>query len=147
MKRKNEEKSRRYRGQMGKAYPLSLRTAALRDYLSGMSRKDVAIKYSLPDASVLSQWKRKFAGTNDLKASYAMIKRRNKVQLQTDSESSLSARIKELERALANSQRMLSEKDEELKRERLRNRLNETIIDLAEEQYSIEIRKNFGTKQ
>ena len=45
------------RGQMGKAGPVFLRTAVLRDYLSGMSRSDVALKYSLPDCSILSHWK------------------------------------------------------------------------------------------
>ena len=40
------------RGQMGKAYPVFLRTAVLRDYLSGMSRSDVALKYPVPTIAI-----------------------------------------------------------------------------------------------
>ena len=37
--------------------------------------------------------------------------------------------------------------EEQLRREKLRNRLNEKIIDIAEERWHIEIRKKAGTKQ
>lgn len=134
------------RGQMGKAYPVCLRTAALRDYLSGMSRSEVARKYSLPDASVISQWKRKFAGTEVFKASSIMIKRRNTRLLQTDMESAQSNRIRELERALSQSQKALAAKDKQLAEANLHFRLSETMIDLAEEHFGVEIRKNFGSK-
>lgn len=112
MKSIKQEKFPHKRGQMGKAYPLSVRTAALRDYLSGMSRNAVALKYSLPDASLSSYWKRKFATSEDLKASTKMVKRRNKRLLLTDMESAQSARIKELEHALYSCQKSLSEKDQ-----------------------------------
>ena len=36
---------------------------------------------------------------------------------------------------------------EQLRIEKLRNRLNEKIIDIAEERWHIEIRKKAGTKQ
>ena len=134
------------RGQMGRAYPVCLRTAVLRDYLSGMSRSEVARKYSLPDASIISHWKRKFACTEDLKASTIMVKRRNKRLLQTDMESAQSNRIRELERALSKTQKALTDKDKQLAEANLHFRLSETMIDLAEEKFGIEIRKNFGSK-
>ena len=37
--------------------------------------------------------------------------------------------------------------EEQLRIEKLRNRLNEKIIDIAEERWHIEIRKKAGTKQ
>ncbi|MBQ0086181.1 MAG: DUF5320 domain-containing protein [Bacteroidales bacterium] len=37
--------------------------------------------------------------------------------------------------------------EEQLRVEKLRNRLNEKIIDIAEERWHIEIRKKAGTKQ
>lgn len=146
MKSKSLTTPPRRRGQMGKAYPVALRTAALRDYLSGMSRSDVALKYSLPDVSVLSRWKRNFASSEDIKVSTRMVKRRNKRLLQTDNESVQSKRIQELERALSQCQKALSEKDEQLKKANLHVLVSETMIDLAEEEFSISIRKNFGSK-
>lgn len=146
MKSIKQEKFPHKSGQMGKAYPLSVRTAALRDYLSGMFRNAVALKYSLPDASLLSYWKRKFATSEDLKASTKMVKRRNKRLLLTDMESAQSARIKELERALYSCQKSLSEKDQELKKTTLALLIKDTMIDLAEEEFGVDIRKNFGSK-
>ncbi len=147
MKAIKQEKSKQRRGQMGKAYPVSLRTSALRDYLSGMPRHMVALKYSLPDASILSYWKRKFADSEEFKVSTKMVKRRNKRLLLTDMESAQSARIKELERALSACQRSLAEKDKELQKTALNLQIKDTMIDLAEEKFNIDIRKNFGSKQ
>ena len=147
MKSKSLTTPPRRRGQMGKAYPVALRTAALRDYLSGMSRSDVALKYSLPDVSVLS-------GSHDIggtdrragQGKHYTIVIRNKRLLQTDNESVQSKRIQELERALSQCQKALSEKDEQLKKANLHVLVSETMIDLAEEEFSISIRKNFGSK-
>lgn len=41
----------------------------------------------------------------------------------------------------------ISDLEEALRIERLRNQLNEKIIDIAEQRWHIEIRKNAGTKQ
>lgn len=146
MKSIKQEKSEQKRGQMGKAYPVCVRTAALRDYLSGMSRNVVALKYSLPDASVLSYWKRKFANSEEINASIKMVHRRNKRLLLTDMESAQSARIQELERALSTCQKSLAEKDKDLKDTTLALQIKDTMIDLAEEEFGIDIRKNFGSK-
>lgn len=146
MKSIKQEKSRHERGQKGKAYPLCLRISALRDYLSGIPRSEVALKYSLPDASILSSWKRKFANSEEIKASTKMVKRRNKRLLLTDMESAQCVRIKELERALSACQKLLADKDKELKDSTLHLLLKDTMIDLAEEEFDIDIRKNFGSK-
>mgnify|MGYP007119851913 CR=1 FL=1 len=118
------------RGQMGKAYPVFLRTAVLRDYLSGMSRSDVALKYSLPDCSILSHWKHNLTNVEDIKTSTSMVKRRNKPLLRTDSE----------------CQKVLSEKADLLKKANLHVLVSGTMIELTEEESSISIRKNFGSK-
>lgn len=76
-----------------------------------------------------------------------MVKRRNKRLLLTDMESAQSARIKELERALSACQRSLAEKDKELQKTALNLQIKDTMIDLAEEKFNIDIRKNFGSKQ
>lgn len=41
----------------------------------------------------------------------------------------------------------IADLEEQLRREKLRNRLNEKIIDIAEQRWHIEIRKKAGTKQ
>lgn len=127
---------------MGKAYPVFLRTAVLRDYLSGMSRSDVALKYSLPDCSILSHWKHNLTNVEDIKTSTSMVKRRNKPLLRTDS----SKRNQELERALSQCQKVLSEKADLLKKANLHVLVSGTMIELTEEESSISIRKNFGSK-
>ncbi len=134
-------------GQMGRAYSVSLRTSALRDYLNGMRRIDVARKYSLPDASILSLWKRKFAPQEEFKRSFVMVKRRTKRKLQTDMESAQLERIKNLESSLLRVQKALFQKDKDLEDLRIHLRLSETLIDLADEEYNLDIRKNFGSKQ
>lgn len=129
-----------------KTYPLAVRMAAVRDYLSGMSRLEVARKYSIADMTNISRWKRKFAGVIEFKTSHTMVKRRTSRSLQTESESELSNRIKELERSLSLCQKALASKEKELERANLHIQINETLIDLAEENFGLDIRKNFGTK-
>lgn len=129
-----------------KTYSLAVRMAAVRDYLSGMSRLEVARKYSIADMTNISRWKRKFAGVIEFKTSHAMVKRRTTRSLKTESESELSQRIKELERSLSLCQKTLASKEKELERANLHIQVNETLIDLAEENFGLDIRKNFGTK-
>lgn len=141
-----KEKSLPRRGHMGKAYPVSVRMSALRDYLGGMSRCEVARKYSITDASVISQWKRKFASPELINASTQMSKRRNKRLLVTDTESGLANRIKELERALSLANAELRSRDAALKQAELRADIAQTTLDIAEQEFNIDIRKKFGTR-
>lgn len=141
-----KEKSLPRRGQQGKAYPESVRMAALRDYLGGMSRSSVALKYSITDGSVISRWKRKFASAELLNSSTKMSRRRNKRLLVTDMESDQAHRIKELERALSIANAELRKRDAALKQAELRADIAETTIDIAEEEFNIDIRKKFGTR-
>ena len=62
-------------------------------------------------------------------------------------ESDLSKRIKELERALKQKELELKDKEKELKHEQAHRRAMEILIELANEHYNIDIRKNSGTKQ
>lgn len=141
-----KEKSLPRRGHIGKAYPVCVRMSALRDYLGGMSRSAVARKYSITDASVISHWKRKFATPELINASTQMTKRRNKRLLVTDMESGQANRIKELERALSLANSELGKRDAALKQAELRADIAETTIDIAEEEFNIDIRKKFGTR-
>lgn len=75
-----------------------------------------------------------------------MVKRRTSHNLQTESESELSLRINELERSLSLCQKTLVSKEKELEKTSLHIQINETLIDLAEETFGWDIRKNFDTK-
>ena len=75
-----------------------------------------------------------------------MVKRRNKPLLRTDSESVQSKRNQEMERALSQCQKVLSEKADLLKKANLHVLVSGTMIELTEEESSISIRKNFGSK-
>lgn len=132
--------------QQGRAYPISVREAALRDYLSGMSRSAVCEKYSIADLTILSHWKRKFATPETVKSSVKMVKRRNKRLLMTDLESEAANRIKELERALSKAESELKKCTKELKSTQLKLRISEVTIDVAEEQFNLPIRKKFGSR-
>jgi transposase-like protein len=133
-------------GHRGRAYPLVIRQAALRDYLGGMSACAVSLKYGLTDASVLSVWKRKFADAAHLGAAVTMVKRRNKRLLATDMESAQALRIKELERALETTQAALRTSEAALEDARLQAHISDTFIEIAEQEYGIAIRKKVGSK-
>lgn len=130
----------------GRAYPAAVREAALRDYMSGMSRTAVSKKYSIANSTVLSHWKRKFATTQTVKSSVKLAKRRNKRLLMTDLESESTDRIKELERALSKAESELKKRESELKTTQLKLRIAEVTIDLAEENFNLPIRKKFGSR-
>lgn len=132
--------------QPGRAYPASVREAALRDYMSGMSRSAVSKKYSIADSTVLSHWKRKFVTTETVKSSVKMVKRRNKRLLMTDLESESADRIKELERALSKAESELKKREKDLKTMKLKLLIAETTIDIAEENFNLAIRKKFGSR-
>lgn len=124
-----------------------VRRVAVRDYLSGLSRSEVCLKYGIKDPSSLSHWKRKYASSELVTSSTVMVKRRHHRLLVTDNESEQAQRIKELERALSLRDHELLNKAEELKKAEISRQLSETLVSLAEEYFNIDIRKNFGAKQ
>ena len=122
----------------GEPYPLEIRLAAIGEYRLGVSRKEIAFKYSISDPTVISHWIRKFEAKRQSSVSIKPLKLKKRSIKMTENESDLSKRIKELERAL---------KQKELKHEQAHRRAMEILIELANEHYNIDIRKNSGTKQ
>ena len=86
--------------QKGEAYPLEIRLAAIGEYRLRVSRKEIALKYSITDPTVISHWIRKFEVTKQSSGSVKPLKVRKRRIKMTENESELSKRIKELERAL-----------------------------------------------
>ena len=124
----------------GEPYPLEIRLAAIGEYRLGVSRKEIAFKYSISDPTVISHWIRKFEAKRQSSVSIKPLKLKKRSIKMTENESDLSKRIKELERAL-------KQKEKELKHEQAHRRAMEILIELANEHYNIDIRKNSGTKQ
>lgn len=121
-------------------YSESFKLKVLKDYLeSGLSRKAVSLKYKLKDASIISHWVRKFGIDKSCikKEETTSVPHR---ELKSERELELEFRVKELEKRL-------SEKEREVSIEKLRTRALDTLIEVAEEQLHIQIRKKAGTKQ
>ena len=131
----------------GEPYPLEIRLAAIGEYRSGVSRKEIAFKYSIRDPTVISHWIRNFEAKKQSSVSIKPLKLKKRSIKMTENESELSKRIKELERVLKQKESELKEKEKELKHEQTHRRAMEILIELADEHYNIDIRKNSGTKQ
>ena len=113
----------------GEPYPLEIRLAAIGEYRLGVSRKEIAFKYSISDPTVISHWIRKFEAKRQSSVSIKPLKLKKRSIKMTENESDLSKRSKEL------------------KHEQAHRRAMEILIELANEHYNIDIRKNSGTKQ
>ena len=131
----------------GVPYPLEVRLAAISEYRLGVSRKEIAFKYSIADPTVISHWIRKFEANKQSSGSIKPLKLRKRRIKMTENESELSKRIKELEYVLKQKEGELKEKDKELKHEQTHRRAMEILIELADAHYNIDILKNSGTKQ
>lgn len=131
----------------GDAYPVEIRLAAIGEYRLGVSRKEIALKYSITDPTVISHWIRKFEADKQSLVSVKPLKQKKRRIAMTENESDLLKRIKELEGVLKQKETELKEKDKELKHEQMHRRAMEILIELADTHYNIDIRKNSGTKQ
>lgn len=131
----------------GAPYPLEVRLAAICESRLGVSRKEIAFKYSIADPTVISHWIRKFEANKQSSASVKPLRLKKRRIKMTENESELSKQIKELEHVVKQRDAELKEKDKELKHEQSHRRAMELLIELADAHYDIDIRKNSGTKQ
>jgi transposase-like protein len=136
---------------LGKSYPLEVRLAAVRDYLSGKgSRVEIAARYHIGYARTIDTWVRKF-GPKELSlgqnitvmghpSSGCKKRRLNRDTVPGERELALSREVDLLRAQLQESEK--SKKHLQIKVNAL-----ETLIDIAESSYDIPIRKNSGAKQ
>jgi transposase len=125
------------KNQKHKKYDDEFRLMVLRDYYEhGMSQNAVVHKYGLSCNSLIMQWKEMFPIDSKL-LSLSDIAIENYMNQDPHrpltKEEAQSKRINELEKALA--------------MEKLRSRAYEIMIDLAEKQEGIQIRKKSGAKR
>ena len=121
-----------------KSYSKSFKLKVLRDYVeSGKSRQEISLKYSI-DPTLISHWVRIFGVERTHFADHIKL---------VPMRASKTARELAMEQRIRDLERILKKKDEELAFEKLRCRAMDTLIDVAEEQLHIQIRKKAGTKQ
>lgn len=117
-----------------KVYSDEFKWKIVQEYLnSDLSQEEILEKYSIGGHSCITNWMRKFglkeAKNVTLKTHVSMKHGRKK----TPEELGLEAKVKELEKAL--------------EYEKLRSLALDTMIDIAEKNMKISIRKKPGTKQ
>ena len=115
-----------------KFYSEDFKWNVVKDVLSGKLTKESARKlYSIQSNSAILYWMRKFSGNDDYKK-YHSFGNQNLNMKSPVVPKSESKRIQELEKQLAEAN--------------LRASLFQTMIEVAEEQLSIDIKKKFGAR-
>ena len=110
------------------------RFQVVQEYLNtGISQKHLQKKYSIGGNNCINNWMRKF-GTSEVTVEQINLQQAmSKEEEKTPRERKLEAKVKELEKAL--------------EQERLRTLALDTMINIAERDLKISIRKKSGTKQ
>jgi len=121
------------KGGPGHKYEASLRRKVCEELLSGtITAKEVSTKYNIPGGSTVIRWLKKY---QEEQAELAKLPSMSTEPVKSET-NDLSANSAEDYRKL----------QEELKLARLKVAALETMIDIAEDQFNIEIRKKSGTK-
>jgi transposase len=115
-------------------YPDDFKLKVVQDYLTtDLSQDEIKTKYGIGGNNCINNWMRKFGMR-------APSEKQLKLQRHMSNESVRTAREKILESKLHDLKK-------ELDYERLRNEALNTLIDVAEKEYKLAIRKKPGTKQ
>lgn len=115
------------------------REVALEYRLGKLSRQELAEKYKISDPSNISHWVRIFEDEiNQIHLS--AMKRIPKGEIKSEREIALEERVKQLEK-------LLDKKDKDLSFSKMEAHAYKTMIDIAEEQLHIQIRKKAGPKR
>lgn len=106
----------------------------VQDYLgTDISREELKKKYGLPGNGYIDRWMLKFGLSKPGEEQISIYKAMSKETAKTDKEKELQLRVDQLEKDLG--------------MERLRTRALDKMIDIAERELNIPIRKKSGTKQ
>ena len=136
-----KEKGLQFKNKRGPhGIPECIRIATVIDVLSGMSRNDVAKKYCV-DPTNISRWKVIFASRKEVKEELAMRKITSK-----KSHSSMSMHPEDQVLELASIKKELLDKEIQIRDIQERLDIANTMIDVAEKLFHIEIKKKLGSK-
>lgn len=140
--------NRFYKPVKGRPYSQEVRELVLAEYYRGISRNKLAMQYNITNPTVISHWIRNFeAGKHPSglpKISYRMPRTKNSL---TDHEASQEAEIRRLKKQLGHKDTQLREESKRADRAELKNELLNMLVDIAEKDLNINIRKKSGPKQ
>jgi transposase len=115
-------------------FPNDFKLQVVQEYLStGMSQKELMQKYNIGGNNTIKLWMRKFDLRLPSQQQIELQRIMSKEKEKTPYERELEAKVKRLE--------------QQLEDERLRTLALSTMIDLAEKEFRIPIRKKSGAKQ
>lgn len=113
-------------------YSEEFKWKVVQEVISGKYNKEEARRiYNIKSNCAILYWMRKFSGDNDYRTSGSPVSR--KIEL---------SHMKEL----TQKDKRIKELEESLKREQLRADLWQKMIEIAEEQLDLDIRKKYGAK-
>ena len=111
-----------------------LKLKVVQEYLgTGISREELKKKYSFSGNSCIDRWMLKFGLSKPNEEQISIYKSMSKETAKTDKEKELERKVEQLEK--------------DLKLEKLRSQALDKMIDIAERDLKIPIRKKSGTKQ
>lgn len=123
-------------------YPEETRLQVIAEYFQGKGPTELAMKYNLSDPTLVTYWVRIFGAEPHKISRMAKAK-----SIRNESSSAKDGSIRALTNELKRMQKLLAEKEKELKQEELKNYALNAMIDLAEEKLQVPIRKKSGTRQ
>lgn len=127
------KKKRSYKRRTPQVYSEEFRWKVVQEVLSGeLTQAEAKRKYNIRSNGAILYWMRKFSGVENYRESRLLFVQEKEV-IKRDKLTKEQKRIKELEAAL--------------KKEKNKSLLYETIIEIAEEEYGIPIRKKSGAEQ
>jgi transposase-like protein len=117
-----------------KYYPDELKLEVLQEYLStDKSQRELMLKYKIGGVNTIKKWMRKFDLSEPSEEQIKIQRIMSKEEEKTVKERELEVKVARLER--------------ELEQERLRTLALNTLINVAERDLKITIRKKFGAKR
>jgi transposase-like protein len=126
-------------------YPQEIREMVIAECYNGMSRKEAARKYRIDDPTVISYWMRKFGGEKVKPFVSKNAMNRKKSDL-TDYEKSLEAENRRLKDEVSRQQKQVETEKQRANKAELKAKLLDAMIEMAEDQLKISIRKKCGPK-
>jgi transposase-like protein len=119
----------------GKRYPRSFKEEVVKSILSGKfpSKEAARRYYGIGGGSTILEWLEEYICIEDISKNLETMKEKQKDQ--------------NLEEELEKQAKQIRELEELLRREKLKNELNKAFIEIAEEEYGINLRKKYGAKQ
>ena len=137
-----------YNHSKGSPYPQEVREFVLAEYYRGVPCNELALKYNLEDSSIISHWVRNF---EECKHSKKSLKKFNPMPCKksnpSQEESSLSVELRRLKKELSRKEQELREQTKRAETAELKNELLNMMVDIAQEEFHIELRKKLGPKQ